>query len=92
MQLLGGKWLQLREVEVIGQNGVNKALKKNATHSSLYQERTPASKAVDGEKGIAFEYSTSITSWEQGKYHSPYIIFILISFKNADLNFSCLFV
>ena len=64
---------------------------KSATQSSLYQEWNPASKSVDGEKGIAFEYSTSITSWEQGKYHSPYIIFILISFKNADLNFSCLF-
>ena len=28
MQLLGGEWLQLREVEVIDQNGVNMALKK----------------------------------------------------------------
>jgi hypothetical protein len=69
VQLLGSTWLQLREVEVFDQNGVNVALNKIAAQSSLYMSHTPASKAVDGEKGIAFEYSTSITDWEQGKYH-----------------------
>jgi len=68
VQLLDSTWLQLREVEVIDQNSVNVALNKVATQSSTYGSHTPASKAVDGNKSIAFESTMSITNWEQGMY------------------------
>jgi hypothetical protein len=89
VQLLGQAILHLREVEVFNEMGGNVALNKIATQSSTYGTNT-ASKAVDGDKSIAFEYSTSHTNYERGKYHLPCNILMRIPF-NA-LNFSCLFV
>ncbi len=71
VQLLGQAILQLREVEVFNQLGFNVALNKIANQSSTYRSHTTASKAVDGNKSIAHEFSTSITNYERGKYHSP---------------------
>jgi hypothetical protein len=81
VQLLGGNWLQLREVEVFNQLGFNVALNKTAYQSSTYGSHTTASKAVDGNKNIAPEFSTSITNWQQGKYHSPCNILMHVFFN-----------
>ena len=66
VQLLGKAHLQLREVEVFNQMGGNVALNQIATQSSTYGANT-ASQAVDGDKSIAMEFTTSITEIEQGK-------------------------
>ena len=72
MQLLGSAHLQLREVEAFNQMGDNVALNKIATQSSTWGSNT-ASKAVDGDKVIGPERSTSITNYERGKYQ-PHIL------------------
>ena len=63
VQLLGTNFLNLREVQVFDQNGVNRALNKPATQSST----TPgyeASKIVNGNLN-----DMSHTNWEAGMYH-----------------------
>lgn len=90
MQLLGEEILNLREVKVFDQNGVNVALNKAATQSSTYvgyNANWDAANAVDGDTAIASAYSMSSTLRELGKYLSSSLnIHMLISF-NA-LNFS----
>jgi hypothetical protein len=86
VELIGTNYLQLREVEAFDRNGVNVALNKPATQSSTFQQN-PASKAVDGNKTIAFEYSMSITNSQPGKYHLSVTILMHISFKTLSISF-----
>ncbi len=84
VQLLGRAHLQLREVEVFNQMATNVAWNQIATQSSTYGTNA-ASKAVDGDKSIALEYSTSITQIEQSKYHTACNILMHISLYGLNI-------
>jgi hypothetical protein len=84
VQLLGVEILNLREVKVFDQNGVNVALNKAATQSSTYigyDANWDAANAVDGDTAIANAYSMSSTLRELGKYLSSLNKLMLISFN-----------
>jgi hypothetical protein len=86
VQLGGANWnyLHLREVEVWDQNGINRALNKNATQSST-MTGYPASSAVNG---VVTGWSFSHTNGGASKYHLSAAISLhhLVQYSN---HFSC---
>ncbi|KAL3817435.1 hypothetical protein ACHAXA_001442, partial [Cyclostephanos tholiformis] len=63
VQLEGQTYLNIREVEVWDQNGVNVALNKTATQSSTYDAGAIASNAVNG-----IFTDISVTNFDSGEY------------------------